>query len=78
VQRRGGNKLITAIRGLEAFRIDLEGVVRDFKKRFACSVTIAPVKGIEKESEILVQGTADVRDILCKSYGIPSQYITTK
>ena len=70
--------MITSIRGLEAFSVNLESLVSDMKKKYACSVSISPIKGMTQESEILVQGTADVRGLLINNLGIPANCIINK
>lgn len=41
-QKRAGNKIITSVRGLEAFGINMDQLVKDFKKKYVKSGVCSP------------------------------------
>ena len=50
VEARMGNKVVTHIRGLELFGVDVVGLAKDCQKRFACAATTGPV--VEKGGNV--------------------------
>ncbi|TYG59269.1 hypothetical protein ES288_D08G288400v1 [Gossypium darwinii] len=75
-ERRQGNKKVTKVSGLETFLIDPEALASELQKKFACSTTVAELRG-KKGLEVLIQGGVidDVARHLLEQYGIPKRYI---
>jgi translation initiation factor 1 (eIF-1/SUI1) len=55
VEARMGNKVVTHIRGLDIFGIDMATFSKECSKKFAASSTIGPVNTNPKEKEIVIQ-----------------------
>ncbi|CAM8918614.1 unnamed protein product [Rhodiola kirilowii] len=75
-ERRGGNKRVTRVSGLESFLIDAESLASELQKKFACSTSVAELPG-KKGHEVLVQGGVidNLAKHLVEQYGIPKRYI---
>jgi len=56
LEARQGNKVVTRIRGLEPFGIDLPLLSKECQKKFACAASVGAVNGIPHLKEIVVQG----------------------
>jgi translation initiation factor 1 (eIF-1/SUI1) len=48
IEARMGNKVVTHIKGLEIFRVDLTSMVKDCQKKFACSASVGIIPGTLK------------------------------
>uniref|UniRef100_A0A7N0U9Q7 Ligatin n=1 Tax=Kalanchoe fedtschenkoi TaxID=63787 RepID=A0A7N0U9Q7_KALFE len=75
-ERRGGNKRMTRVSGLESFLVDAELLASELQKKFACSTSVAELPG-KKGHEVLVQGGVidNLAKHLVEQYGIPKRYI---
>lgn len=45
-ERRGGNKRMTRVSGLESFLVDAESLASELQKKFACSTSVAELPGM--------------------------------
>ncbi|KAJ3005789.1 Eukaryotic translation initiation factor 2D [Thoreauomyces humboldtii] len=75
LEKRGGNKCITRIVGMEAFGIGADQLAACLKIRCASSTSVTPIPGKTTTvfHEVMVQGTKskDVCAVLEKEFGIP-------
>ena len=80
VLSRMGNKVVTVVRGLEAYGYECKEVARDFQKRFACSASVSPVTGQPQLREVVVQGNwaDELRTHLVQSCLVPSNLVESK
>jgi len=82
-EKRGGHKYVTRVKGLEMYLLQPKDVAKDLRKRFAASSTVneLPVgKGksaTNPDQEVIIQGKMNhqIKDVLCKSYGIPAKHV---
>ena len=80
VETRMGNKVVTHIRGLEVFGVDLGGFVKDCQRRFACAASAGFVPGMVKDREVVIQGhlSAELEGLLVEQCGVPRHLIEVK
>jgi translation initiation factor 2D len=80
VLSRMGNKVVTVVRGLEAYGYEGKEVARDFQKRFACSSSVSPITGQPQLREVVVQGNwvDELRTYLVHSCLVPSNLVESK
>lgn len=72
-EHRAGNKMVTVVRGMDHYPIDLTLFTKACQKKFACSVSVSSVPGIAKDKEVLIQGNypSEVEAYLIQNYGLP-------
>ena len=56
LEARQGNKVVTRIRGLEPFGLELSSLAKDCQKKFACAASVCAVNGIAHQKEVVIQG----------------------
>jgi translation initiation factor 2D len=80
VETRMGNKVVTHIRGLEVFGVDLQAFTKDCQKRFACAASTGLVPGMVKDREVVVQGhlSSELEGLLVEGCGVPKHLIEVK
>jgi density-regulated protein DRP1 len=67
---RGGRKCVTTVNGLDGFGVDMEGVAKKFKKKFACGCAVvkdnAGCDMVEIQGDFVSGG--EVVDALCDQF----------
>lgn len=79
-ERRGGNKYVTGVQGLEYYVVKPEAAAKKLRSLFAASTTVNEVpmgKSKPARSEVIVQGKVAARtaDALEEHFGIPKRYV---
>jgi len=80
-ERRGGNKYVTGVQGLEYYTVKPEAAAKKLRAVFAASTTVNEVpmgKSKPARSEVIIQGKVGARtaDALEEHFGIPKQHIS--
>ena len=80
VKRRAGNKDVTIVRGLQSFGLSNEIVSKDWRKQFACSVSVNTIAGMVKAKEVVMQGNMinELERCLYEQCHIPRELINAK
>lgn len=70
-ERRGGNKSVTLVEGLDDWLLDKAALAQELARRFASSTSV------QDDASVLVQGArgADVATLLQQRYRVPAAYI---
>ena len=79
--RRGGDRRITRVTGMEAYLIDPEELARTLGSKLATACATGELEGIKNvgKREVVAQGNAvdKVARILAEWYDVPSQFVDT-
>jgi len=79
--RRGGDRRITRVTGMEAYLIDPEELARTLGSKLATACATGELEGIKNvgKREVVAQGNAveKVARILAEWYGVPSRFVET-
>lgn len=78
VEKRAGNKTVTRILNLELFYMDMNVLLKECRKKFACSVSLVDAVGNTKVGrEVIIQGNfgPETEAMLIDTYGLSKTLI---
>lgn len=81
VETRAGNKVVTRIQNLELFFMDMNQLLKDCQKKFACSVSLVDSMGNTKGGrEVVIQGNfgSEAEGLLIQAYGLPKTLVDVR